>query len=261
MTSAPPAASARVLAGTVWHERRSPRRHAFRYRMWWADLDLDALDETVGSLRVLGYERGRPLRFDRRDYLGPHNVPLAEAVRDLVADRLGHRPDGSIRLLAHLRTFGWCFNPIVVFLCHDAAGRLESVVCDVTNTPWKERHQYVFAAGPEGVRDHVEPKALHVSPFMPMDQRYRFSLRDEPARFVLRIDTLDATGETFAAGVDLVAAPMRDAALASALVRHPFLTLRVSLGIHTQAARLWRRRIPLHPHPRRSRLSRPLVPR
>ena len=252
---------ARILTGTVWHERRSPRRHRFGYRMWWADLDLDALDQTLDSLRALGTHRGRPLRFDRRDYLEPHDIALADAVRDLVADRLGHRPAGAIRLLAHLRTLGWCFNPIVVYLCHDADGELDSVVCDVTNTPWKERHQYVFAAGPGGVRDHVEPKALHVSPFMPMDQRYRFTLHDDPDRFVLRIDTLDDTGVPFAAGVDLAARPMTDTALANAMVRHPLLTLRVSLGIHTQAARLLRRRIPVHPHPRRHRPAQPLVPR
>jgi uncharacterized protein len=53
---------------------------------------------------------------------------------------------GPVRLVGHLRTLGWCFNPIVLYLCHDHTGALAWVVADVTNTPWRERHQYVLAA-------------------------------------------------------------------------------------------------------------------
>jgi DUF1365 family protein len=39
------------------------------------------------------------------------------------------------------------------------------------------------------------------------------------------------------------------------LARHPLQTIRVSLGIHTQALRLLAKRVPLVSHPRRSRSS------
>ena len=38
--------------------------------------------------------------------------------------------------------------------------------------------------------------------------------------------------------------------LARALVRHPWMTARVGLGIYWQAARLWMKGTPFHPHPR-----------
>ena len=171
-------APGRILTGTVWHDRRSPRSHRFTYRMWWADLDLDRLDDTVSTSRVLSMHPSAPLQFRRADYLGDPDVPLADAVRDLVEQRTGDRPLGAIRLVAHLRTGWWCFNPIALYLCHDDGGDLRWVVADVTNTPWKERHQYVLPATPTGVSGHEEAKALHVSPFMPMDQRYRFDLDD-----------------------------------------------------------------------------------
>lgn len=248
-------ARARVLTGTVWHQRSAPRDHRFSYRMWWADLDLDRLDETIASHRALSSHRLWPLRFKRSDYMGQSERPLAESVRDLVAERTGERPDGPIRLLGHLRTFGWCFNPIVVYLCHDTAGELRWVVCDVTNTPWKERHQYVMAATDDGLRDHVEPKMLHVSPFMPMDQRYRFNLSDDDSRFRLRIDTIDDGTEPFSAGVELDASPMSDRSLLGAMVTHPLLTARVTLGIHAQALRLWQRGVPVVRHPHRDRTN------
>jgi uncharacterized protein len=244
--SAPP----RIWTGTVWHERREPTVNRFAYRMWWADLDLDELPNTLDRLRLLSGRPGRPLRWCRGDHHGDVSVPLAEATRALVEARTGTRLDGPVRLLAHVRTWGWCFNPIALHLCHDRSGELVRIVADVTNTPWKERHQYVLPADASGVHGHVEPKMLHVSPFMGMDQDYRFDVDLQPDRLLVRITTLEDGREPFAAGLDLRPTPMTDRALAAALVRHPMLTHRVSLGIHRQAVRLWRKRVPVHRHPR-----------
>ena len=41
------------------------------------------------------------VRFRRADYLGDPAVPLADAVRALVAERTGDAPDGPVRLLTH----------------------------------------------------------------------------------------------------------------------------------------------------------------
>jgi len=46
-------------------------------------------------------------------------VPLASAVRELVAERTGVRPQGPIRLLTHLRYFGYCFNPVSFYYCFE----------------------------------------------------------------------------------------------------------------------------------------------
>jgi uncharacterized protein len=256
MSVSPP----RIWTGTVWHQRSEPTEHRFAYRMWWADLDLDTVDDRLEELRLLSSRRGRPLQWRRSDHHGDVGTPLAEATRALVESRTGNRPSGSIRLLAHLRTWGWCFNPIALHLCHGADGELETVVADVTNTPWNERHQYVLPADSRGVHGHVEPKALHVSPFMGMDQSYRFDIDIDETHLGVRITTIDDGREPFVAGVDLRAAPMTDAALATALLRHPMLTHRVSLGIHAQALRLWRKRVPIHRHPAAAPESQPTDP-
>jgi uncharacterized protein len=240
-----------IWTGRVWHERRSPAVHRFDYRMWWADLDLDHLDDTVRALRMLSDRRGHPLRVARADLHGDPEISPATAVRDLVEARTGDRPTGAVRFTGHVRTFGWCFNPIALYRCHDADGELKWIVADVTNTPWKERHQYVLPATNGVVVGHVEPKALHVSPFMEMDQHYRFDVDIDDDHLTTRIVTMADGSEPFAAGVDLRATAMTDAALLGTLVRHPLLTMRVSLGIHAQAVRLWRKRVPVQPHPRK----------
>ena len=64
-------------------------------------------------------------------------MPLDRAVRDLVEDQTGARPEGSIRLLTHMRSFGHCFNPVSFYYCFEPGGeRLQALVAEVTNTPW-----------------------------------------------------------------------------------------------------------------------------
>lgn len=262
-----------LYEGVVWHERRTPFHRSFRMRVWLPYLDLDELPGLVDDLRLLSDRPGRPLRYRRADFVGDPGAPLADAVRDLVAERTGARPGGPVRMLAQLRTWGWCFNPLALHFCHDADGRLRHVVAVVTNTPWKERHAYVLPAGPDGVSGHETDKALHVSPFWPMQQRYRFDVTAPGEELAVRIENRAAGygpgGEPEAGDVEHVAGlalrrrPLTDATLARALLRHPLLAHRVSSGIHLHAARLAVRGARFHPHPRRASTApgRPSRPR
>ena len=154
-----------LYEGVVRHRRAEPSKE-FRHRVALAYLDLDELPDLLGG-RLVDPSPGI-VRFHRDDYLGDQEVPLREAVAELVEDRTGRRPDGPIRLLAGLRSFGICFNPVAFYYCMDAGGaRAETLVAEVTNTPWGERHAYVLPGG--GGRF---PKALHVSPFFGMDHTY-----------------------------------------------------------------------------------------
>ena len=67
-------------------------------------VDLDELPGLLGGRLVA--RRPGLVRFRRRDYLGDPAVPLADAVRGLVAERTGSRPEGPVRLLTHLRYLG-----------------------------------------------------------------------------------------------------------------------------------------------------------
>src|SRR5262249_55495083 len=145
-----------VYAGSVRHRRFAVRPHAFRHRIALAYFDV----ASPPSPR-------RWVRFERSDYLGDPAVPLDAAVRAPGLARTGGTAAGPVRLLAALRSFGHCFNPIALYYCFDRAGRLTWVVGEVTNTPWGERHAYVVPAGAGSME-----KMLHVSPFMAMDHVY-----------------------------------------------------------------------------------------
>jgi DUF1365 family protein len=206
-------------------------------------------------------------------------VPLDVAVRDLVAARTGTRPEGPVRLLTHLRYFGYGFNPVSFFYCFDRTGaRVEAVVADVTSTPWGERHAYVLQRAVGDWRDGRggEPsggqgasagmpapvrrthgtlrarcrKVLHVSPFLPMDLEHEFAISTPGERLAVRISDLRAGECVFDAALVLRRRAIDGRELARVLVTYPFMTARVIAGIYLQAYRLHRKGAPYFPHRR-----------
>lgn len=251
--------------GWLSHRRREPRTHAFRYRLFMAYLDLGELDGVFRHRWLWSTSRFALARFDRRDHLGDPALPLDEAVRRLVAERTGRRPDGAIRLLTHLRYFGYVFNPVSFYYCFDATDRIiETIVAEVNSTPWGERHCYVLTApqpaAPANALHARTPKAMHVSPFHPMALEYawRFSVPGErlAVRMALSPSPNAATGACcasprpiFDAAMTLRRVPIGGRALAGTLLRFPAMTLQVIALIHWQALRLWLKRVPVHDHP------------
>lgn len=136
-----------LYEGTVRHRRLTPVAHQFRQSLFLMYLDLDELPTLFRERWLWSCERFNVATFRRRDHFGDTAVPLSESVRALVEARTGRRPLGPIRLLTHLRYFGYCFNPLSVYFCFDPEDEhLEAVVAEVSNTPWGERHCYVLPA-------------------------------------------------------------------------------------------------------------------
>ncbi len=237
-----------LYAGQVTHARVGGRAWSFRQKVWMPYVDVRDVVKPSSAGWLWGGPLS-PIRFRRRDFLGDPAVPLDAAVRDLVAARLEFRPQGAIRLLAHQRTWGWLFNPIAIYFCHDAADRVVAVVADVVNTPWHERHSYILDAR-EGLHALAEtPKAMHVSPFQPMDLCYRFRIAEMGTTGHIGITAVRDGRPVFVANLSLRRQPLNRRTLGSALLFAPLMTLRVSLGIYGRAVGLALRRKQLYSHP------------
>ena len=249
--------------GWLDHRRLAPRRHAFRYRLFMAYLDLAELDQVFRGRWLWSTRRAALARFDRRDHFGDPAQPLGDSVRALVAERTGHRPEGPVRLLTHLRYFGYVFNPVSFYYCFDTPGRtVEAVVAEVSNTPWGERHCYVLqpSAPNTGEFEARSAKAMHVSPFHPMELFYDWQLGTPSdalqVHMTLRSAESDTAAPIFGATLALRRVPMTAASLAGTLLRFPWMTAKVIAAIHWEALRLWLKRIPVYGHPSRSQASR-----
>ena len=250
----PPARASAIYEGVVTHRRRTPVAHAFRTRLFLMHLDLGELPELFDGHPLWSARRPALARFRRADYLGDPALPLDVAVRELVQERLGFRPAGPVRMLAHLRYLGHCFNPVVFYWCFAPDGeRVEAVVAEVTNTPWGDRHAYVAPGG--GNADCVivtrQAKALHVSPFMAMEMEYAWRIATPGERLAASIETRDPSGAlVFDAQLALRRREITRGSLTRVLLRHPAMTLRVLGGIYGQAARLRLKGAPWHARPR-----------
>ena len=241
-----------IYKGWVRHRRLAPTQNSFRYRMFMLYLDLAELPQLFDGKPLWSARRPALAWFRRRDYLGPPGVPLDTAVRDLVESRTGVRPTGPIRLLTHLRYFGYVMNPVSFYYCFDEYGqRLETIVAEITNTPWGERHQYVLPAAAQAapLKRFEFDKGFHVSPFMPMEIQYHWCFNAPADRLLVNMQNFRGDQFMFDATLSLRREPVSAGALVRALAGYPVMTLKVIAAIHFQALRLWLKRTPFHAHP------------
>jgi uncharacterized protein len=227
-----------VYEGTVRHRRFAERDNEFTTGIALAYVDLDELP----------FSHGKLVRFERSDYLGDPSKPLADEVRDLVEQRTGTRPEGPIRLLTQLRSFGRCFNPVSFYYCFDEGGaRVQAVVAEVTNTPWGERHAYVIEKGRESrILKGDSDKLLHVSPFMGMDHQYDWRVADPGETLSVHIESVRDGRKAFDATLSL----RRRELSRRALARCAGTTVRTVALIYVHALRLKLKGVRVHPHPK-----------
>ena len=241
-----------LYIGTVQHQRYAPKRNRFRYRLMYAHLDLDELGSVFANRWLWSARRWAPIQFRRSDYLAPTDQPLKTVALDAIESALGRRPSGAVRLLGHLRHFGYCFNPVTFYYAYEGE-RLDAILAEITNTPWGERHRYVLDVAQAERSGETSvfrfAKDFHVSPFLPMDINYewRFS---EPGN-TLFVHMIDRQNENlvFDATLALKRRSISTQELAVALLLFPFMTLKVIFLIHWQALRLLVKRTPFYNHP------------
>ncbi len=250
------AGPAALCEGTVWHRRNRPAVNEFTYSVSHVWIDPDHPEEIAARSRLWSASGRAPARFRRKDYGLRPEMSLGEEIRSAVEPLLGHSPAGPVRMLSQIRRWGWLFNPITLFLVWDEEdGEPVAAVAEVTNTPWKERTQYPVLLARSAEREWSTrfAKTLHVSPFLGENFDYELRVVDNDPCMEVTIDVC-AAGVSEAivqTAVRVERLPPTAVNLRRTLFRHALSTRRVSVGIHAQAMRLGRKRVPFVSHPKR----------
>ena len=231
----------------VVHQRLSPKRHGFRYRLFFFDLDLEELPELDQKLRLFSHRRFNLYTFRDKDHL---DLGAGPDLRGNLAKWLEEKglvltSDMRVRLVTLPRILGYIFNPVCFYFLYDENGRPAHVVVEVCNTFHELKPYLIQAPEKPGYFRLTTPKNFYVSPFTRLTAEFDFRVRvPDDEGIEIHIDDRENDEVTLVSWIRGERRKLTDGRLAWYAVRYPFLTLVVIFRIHWQALRLWLKKLP-----------------
>jgi DUF1365 family protein len=226
-----------IYRTTVSHSRQAPVRHSFEYRSYSWYVDVDDLPRLPWWLRPFA-------RFRASDHFSnPQQGSLRDRLSAFFADRNLAAPEGRITALLQPRVFGYVFNPLSVFWCHDRDGRLRHVIAEVHNT-YGERHAYLL---PPADLPVITAKKLYVSPFNAVDGYYLVQAPRPDSEVDITVELRRDRSPAFTANLRGQRRPATNRQVAIMQIVSPLAPLVVAARIRIQGIKLWLRRVPLVP--------------
>ena len=226
-----------LLFGRVMHGRLFPKRNSFTYGIYYLAFPLSKIKGLP-----IAYNRFAPLSFFDRDHGQCDGSDLEEWARSILSDYDIKEADGEIKLICMPRIFGYTFNPVSFWLCHDKKNNLRAVLCEVHNT-FGERHTYLCAHEDHRSISHDDTlkgsKLFHVSPLLNREGYYTFRFDTRDQNFAVWIDFYDGDGKKqLATSLMGKFKAMNRTSLRKAFWAYPLVTFKAITLIHWQAFKL-----------------------
>lgn len=240
-----------LYEGFVYHSRLSPKKHSFKYKVSMLFIDSKEIG-LIFKNYLFWSDSGRKniAYFDRDKYLQPKHKSIDHAVAEYIYDKFKYSFTGSVKILTNITVLGLCFNPVTFYYCYNNIDDLEFVVTEITNTPWGEKHSYVF-----DVRNNDNcffPKEFHISPFFSMDMSYDWSFGNPGEKISINMDCFESK-KVFNANLKLCKKKITSKNLIRFFIWNAFINYKVLLYIYWQAFKLFLKRIPFYDHPKTKR--------
>jgi len=238
-----------LYSGSVVHTRLRPVVHKLKYRVFALLFDCDTLEALDKKLRLFSYNRFNLFSLSDRDH--GDGTPIREYLQKIAEKAPAGRSVRRFSMLCYPRILGYGFNPLTVYYGFDAEDRICLVVYEVNNT-FGERKTYVLPVDHSADGKVIAqqcPKELYVSPFNAVTGTYSFHLTRPGQSLAVGVALKDENGPVLKAHFRADRQDLTDGGLMRALVRTGWMTLKVTLGIHYEAARLWLKGLRLMPRP------------
>lgn len=276
-----------LYEGVIRHRRRTPAKNSFTFSAFMFYLDLDEIEDIFKGGWLWSNRRFAYASFCRDDHLKqfPADRDLKSCVSAVLVGNGVDEEIGQVCLLTQLRYCGFGMNPISLYYCFGKSNeRLIAVIAEVNNTPWDEQHVYVIpdhesespssngcsessssnsaggAAASErrtlkrrqrSIKTEKLDKSFHVSPFMHSDMHYRMIYSLPEQKIGVKMENFEAGEKIFDVSMLMHKRPITKLGLFWMGVKYPVYSLKVFAGIYFQALKLYLKRVPFHPHPKR----------
>jgi len=212
-------------------------------------LDLDELKENDWLSETMSTSRFKAISINQKDYLAGEPNSLRARIINKVTSLKGKNDITRIVMLVQPRTFGIYFSPANFYFCYDHNNECSQMLCEVSNTPWNERHYYLV----DMKGDMVNEKRFHVSPFMDLNMSYLWKItppKNGKENLMVHIENVRSAADEskreklFDATVALKAKTLDESNLRDLKYQLPLMSVKVVLGIYWQALKIFLKRIP-----------------
>lgn len=230
-----------LLFGHVTHKRLAPRVNAFRYQIYYLLLPLSKIGKEIET-GLLTYNRFGLLSFYDKDHGNRDGSNLNDWAKDILHQNNRNDIDGEIILITMPRIFGYVFNPVSFYLCHDKRANLKAVICEVNNT-FGETHSYLCAPSDKSIINEDDwlhgQKLFHVSPFIERQGHYnfRFAVSGNTKGIWINLDDEKGT-PLLLTSVTGKEESLSKKSVQKAFWNYPLMTFKAIFLIHWQAVKL-----------------------
>ena len=222
-----------LFKGNVVHERYVPFKNKFKYKMVYFWLDVSS----IKKLMLLKFDSFSIFSFNSKDFGCKRRMRFLTLFDYLQheAKEIYKNEISNIKVLCLPRILHYSFNPISIFICYDRNKKAKLIFFEVRNT-FGEKHAYISTLDKELMTSN---KKFHVSPFLKNTGKYIFDFQITSKFVKLEIVYFINKKKILYASFNGQKEPLNDWNLAKIFFSRFYQNIKVTVGIHIEALKLW----------------------